>query len=157
MDIHCPSFMVNPYRKSIEMHPAIRICPPLEDDTVFFRTLAEADILLIPANFDADTVQFIRYSMPTRVPAYLATGRPILVYAPPQIAQTKYARECEWGLVVDEQGVANVKSGIVRLIEDRSLREKLTEAAGKVARENHDATRVRSGFQQALRDAAVIH
>ena len=46
--------------------------------------LSSADVLLIPADFSGAGVKFIRYSMPTKVSEYMATGTPVLVVSPPE-------------------------------------------------------------------------
>lgn len=151
LDIHSPDFLVELHRDRLAPHPAVRIRPPLTDDDEFFSTLAAADILLMPSNFDAESVRFIRYSMPTRVPAYLVTGTPILVYGSADTAQVDYARAAGWGLVVDRRGVSGVEQALRRLTEDLDLRRNLTAAAMRTAADRHDAQVVRGRFQDALR------
>jgi glycosyltransferase involved in cell wall biosynthesis len=116
--------------------------------------IAQADALLLPVNFDAATVRYIRYSMPTKVPAYLFSGTPILAYGPAQVAQIRYAKECDWALVVEQQGVAPLAAGLRRLLADGALRGRLSENARRTARERHDALRVRTQFQGLLAQAA---
>src|SRR5262249_18551610 len=47
--------------------------------------LASADLLVLPFNTDAWSAKYLRLSMPTKAPAYMASGTPILVYGPPEI------------------------------------------------------------------------
>jgi glycosyltransferase involved in cell wall biosynthesis len=153
-DIVSPSFFVAAHRASLELHPAVRVTEPTQDDQEYFSTLAAADALVIPVNFDAESVSYIRYSMPTKVPAYLASGTPILVYGPRGVAQVDYAAREGWGHVVSEQDVAAVDRGLRRILTDQGLRESLHRRAQVVASANHDMTQVREGFQDALKAAA---
>ena len=57
---------------------AIRLDDVMADDAVYFRTLAAADILSLPVNFDARSIRYIRLSMPTKIPSYLLIGTPVL-------------------------------------------------------------------------------
>lgn len=150
LDIYSPDVLVEAHRHRLEANPAVKIHPTLTEDREFFATLAAADVLLMPCNFDADSVRFIRYSMPTRVPAYLATGTPILVYGPAETAQASYARDAGWGLVVDRRGVLEVEWALRRLMEDFALRRELSATALRTAADRHDSRRVRGQFREAL-------
>jgi len=115
--------------------------------------LASADVLLLPFNFDAASTAYMRLSMPTKVPAYLASGTPILVYGPPQVAAVAYASRQRWAEVVGERSVPALCAAIRRLLTDGPLRRMLAERALDVARVNHDAPRVRERFRAALESA----
>ena len=82
LEIASPAPQLAAHRDALAIHPAIRLIQPTQDDREYFATLAAADALVLPINYDAETVDYIRYSMPTKVPAYLASGTPILVYGP---------------------------------------------------------------------------
>ena len=90
-DIASPTLHLAANKEALTIHPSIRLVTPTEDDRAFFEQLAAADALVLPVNYDAGTVEFIRYSMPTKVPAYMASGTPILVYGPRGVAQVDYA------------------------------------------------------------------
>jgi hypothetical protein len=98
----------------------------------------------------------MRYSMPTKVPSYLVSGTPCLVYGSPQTAQVQYALDAGWGHVIAQRSLPALKAGLRRIVEDLPLREMLSAAARK-ASANHDAKVVRPAFQNALRQAADAH
>jgi hypothetical protein len=98
----------------------------------------------------------IRYSMPTKVPAYLVSGTPVLVYGPPEVAQVRYALDRGWGHVVSHRDPAVLRAGIRAVIEDQTLRGHLSRTAQAVAAAEHDAARVRRRFQDVLRQSAGI-
>jgi glycosyltransferase involved in cell wall biosynthesis len=106
-------------------------------------------------NFDPHTIEYIRYSMPTKVPAYLAAGTPILAYGPPEVAQIQYATDAGWAHVVSEHSPAALMRGIRAILNDTALRERLAKRALEVARERHDAESVRPRFQALLAAAAA--
>ena len=133
---------------------AIRIEGPPESSTVP-RLLAESDLLLLPYNFDARSARYIRLSLPTKAPAYMISGTPVLVYAPADVATARYATREAWGYVVSEQGQESVKAGLTRLMDDASLRERLGRRAQAVAVARHDAERVRREFWRSLTAAAA--
>lgn len=119
--------------------------------------LASADLLVLPVNFDSGSVQYIRYSMPGKVAAYMISGTPILVYGPAEVAPVQYAREAGWGFVVSRSSVAAIQEAIRVLAGDMDLRSRLGRRAQELAVENHDAAKVRPAFQEALARAAAGH
>jgi len=125
-----------------------------QDDDTYFATLAQADVLLLPVNFDPASFHYIRLSMPTKVPSYLASGVPILVYGPAGLAQVDYARKYGWGQVVPRRSPAALKQGLCALLQDAGLRSALSERALATARRFHDSATVRNAFQQVLMEAA---
>lgn len=150
LDIYSPSFYALRCRERLVVDDGIRLHDAIAEDEEVFRRLAEADILLLPVNFDSKTVRYIRYSMPTKVPAYLFSGTPILVYGSEETAQVRYARKAGWGYVVSERGQARATNAIRELASDVNLRERLSRAARAAAFNNHDASMVRTRFQAAL-------
>ena len=154
LDIYSALSYAQRYREQLVVDNAIRLHDAITEDEEVFRRLAEADILLLPVNFDSKTVRYIRYSMPTKVPAYLFSGTPILVYGSADTAQVKYARRAGWGYVVSERSQAGVAAGIRELASDIDLRERLSRAARAAALKNHDASRVCALFQAALCECA---
>jgi glycosyltransferase involved in cell wall biosynthesis len=153
-DIMTPLVAAAPYRSALAVHEAIRLVEPTQDDGQYFATLAGADALALPVNFDADTIRYIRYSMPTKVPSYMASGTPVLVYGPSGVAQVDYAKREGWGHVVSERDPAALDRSLRRILTDRELRERLRLRAQALARANHDAVLVRAKFQDVLKAAA---
>jgi glycosyltransferase involved in cell wall biosynthesis len=152
LEIHAPAFLAARHRTRLEVSPAVKVIDATEDDDAFFRLIRGADLLLLPVNFDAASVRFIRHSMPTKVPAYLASGTPVLVYGPGEVDQVAYAAREGWGEVVSERSALG--AAICRVLDDRDRRQALVARALDVARRNHDAATVRRRFQEALTRAA---
>src|SRR5260221_9876412 len=92
LDIYSPPAQTTPLRDRLVCSDAIRLHDVIGDDASYFRRLASADILLLPVNFDDHSMRYIRLSMPTKVPSYLVSGTPVLVYGPAEAAQVDYAR-----------------------------------------------------------------
>jgi len=92
--------------------------------------------------------------MPTKVPAYMASGTPILIYGPAGIATARYAEREGWGHVLSSPGLAALQKTLLWLMDEQATRERLGRRAQKLACEHHDAARVRPAFQMALSQAA---
>jgi glycosyltransferase involved in cell wall biosynthesis len=142
------------YRARLEVDPAIRVEDPILDDESFFRRVAAADALLVPVNFDAESLRFIRYSMPAKLPAYMISGTPILVYGPRDAAQVRYALDEGWSHVVDARDPNRLADGMRAILDDGALRRRVTAAASAALRRHHDAAHVRPAFQSVLNEVA---
>jgi glycosyltransferase involved in cell wall biosynthesis len=116
--------------------------------------LGTADLLVLPFNFDSRSTGYMRLSMPTKIPAYMASGTPVLVYGPANIAPVRYALRDGWAYVVSERGVDAIQAALQKLIGSASLREGLGRRAQEIAAERHDAARVRTEFQMLLTTAS---
>ena len=150
LTISSPSNHALRWRDQLKIDPAIEIVEAIRDDESFFARISAADLLLLPVNFDAISIRMIRYSMPTKLPAYLTVGTPILAFGPVETAQISYAVAAGWGLVVDTPDESALMAGLQRVLTDAPLRHKLSVTARKVARQNHDLNFVRPRFQSLL-------
>jgi glycosyltransferase involved in cell wall biosynthesis len=150
LEIYSPSCSAEPFRDRLVVGNAVTLQDTISDDDAFFRTLQALDVLVLPVNFDSYTVQYIRYSMPTKVPAYLTVGTPILAYGPAEVAQISCAIRDGWGLPVTSRNQEDLKLALKRLSTDMKLRQDLSARARHIAATQHDARRVREKFQEAL-------
>jgi glycosyltransferase involved in cell wall biosynthesis len=112
--------------------------------------LREADIAVLPHGFRGG-VSEAEYAtiFPTKTIEYLICGRPILAHTPPDCFLTRFLREQDCALVVDQPESAAVVSGIERLRRDEGLRERLVRNALRAA-EAFQAPRVAAAFREVL-------
>lgn len=155
LEIYSPTFNAAQYANQLLVGNAISLQDTIQDDGVFFATLQSVDILVLPVNFDSYTKRYIRYSMPTKVPAYLTIGTPILAYGPSDVAQISYAQTAGWGMTVTSRSPVMLRDAIKRLSTDHMLRTQLSEQAKAYAKANHDSLTVRHQFQACLSDAEI--
>jgi len=118
--------------------------------------LASADLLLLPYNFDRDSVTSMRLSMPTKIPEYMISGTPILLYAHKEMYLTDFARENDVAYVLTENKTEAIAGAIMFLYSDSELRARMGEIARKYAQEHFDAVKVRATFAGVLRERLEI-
>ena len=138
-------------RKRYERADCVFVHQP-GDFTSVPSALAAADLLVLCYDFDPGSIEFIRYSLPTKAPEYMASGTAILVYAPPGMAITEYASQ-GWGYTVLEKNQTNLQQAILQLMNDDILRETLGKRAQELVLQNHESQKVRDAFRQTLADA----
>ncbi len=135
------------------LHPNVHVIEAPKSAEKIASLLKSADILLLPVDFDRDSIEYIRLSMPTKVPAYMATGIPVMVYGPSDVASVKYAKTQGWGYVIEERSSDALTESITRLCLDKELRTRLSERSRNLAALNHDGALIRSRFRETVAGA----
>lgn len=114
-----------------------------------------ADILFLALAINSPHPEIVRTAMPGKMGEYLASGRPILVHAPPDSFIAWYFRHHECGVVVDQNDPAQLASAIDSLLNDASLRERLSTRARDRAKEDFDQVKERARFLELLQQGVL--
>lgn len=109
-----------------------------------------ADFLIIPYDFSRKSINYIRYSMPTKAPEYMISGTPIIIFAPEITAIVKYAKKKEWAWVITENDPSILAHEIENLFRNKKDRQRIAENAINLAIKNHDAVNVRDSFRNSI-------
>lgn len=95
-------------------------------------TLSETcDIAYCPYPFSADMEDVAKLSFPSKVPTYLAAGRPILFHGPSYSSPAKYLTANGAGVVVRDIYPSAVFDGLLHLVEDKDRYHNAALAAQK--------------------------
>jgi len=131
--------------RNIKINPAVKYeeVPSL---------LKQFDLLLLPLDFTKDGLRYARYSIPTKASEYMISGTPVLVYAPGETAISKFISSNECGCCVTEQNKNKLETELQNIINDKEYSNKLSNNAFELAKRLFDATRVRSEFQNSLKE-----
>jgi glycosyltransferase involved in cell wall biosynthesis len=135
--------------KKLERFQCVRFCEYVKYESLPEK-FSQADLLVLPMDFDAKNFRYIKYSMPTKTSEYMASGTPILVYAPAASALAHYACKGEWAYVVKKRSVKQLEKGLVNLYENEPERRKLGTKAKQLAMKSHDADAVREAFRSKM-------
>ncbi len=152
--IHGPEHLNDKYGQEVFSQPSVHYGGFLPRES-FGQSLADADLLVVPVNFDEESLAYVKYSMPAKVPEYMASGTPILVYAPKETPPAEYATKAGWGAVVTERDLDVLEQQITKLIESPSLRQEYGEKARAIAIAQHSFESTRVRFRQILSDATA--
>jgi glycosyltransferase involved in cell wall biosynthesis len=140
--------------RMLESIPSIRLGGLLRSSEVM-PELVESDCLVLVESFDAELLRYTRFSMSTKLPEYLAAGRPIFVYGPGEQASARYIKENGCGVVVERRDRRLIREALRTLTCDAELRVRLGARARQVAVERHDGPVVRAEFRAALAAACA--
>ena len=149
LSIYAPAGDVLEYKERLARRGISQVVGTLAASDVQ-ATLATADVLVHVESFDEDIARFTRLSLSTKLPEYLASGRPLLGIGPQALASMTYIRECGAGLVVTEPGADAMMATVRRLARDPDLRAALGEAGWNAARSRHDGDTERKRFRTLL-------
>lgn len=119
------------------------------------KIFSEADFLLLPYDFSPESFKYIKYSMPTKVPEYMISGTPIIIFAPEETATVKYAKKNKWAKVITENNIGEVSDAVKQLIEDKHLREHIAKNAISIAEKNHNSVDVKNQFAKVIQTLAA--
>jgi glycosyltransferase involved in cell wall biosynthesis len=115
------------------------------------REQAAADVLIVCYDFDDESVQSARYSMPSKLAECMAVGTPILVYAPAGLPVVEYARREGWGKIVDHRDPASLRTALIELMSSEEQREQFGRAAMRLAAQRHNARVVSESLRSLLK------
>ena len=112
-------------------------------------TISKADFLFLPLSFEK-RLKYIRLSMPTKTAEYMASGVPVIIYAPTYTALYQYSKNYNWGFTISTNEKGKVKKELIRFIEDGKMQSILSENAKKLVREKHDIRKNKERFDNLI-------
>ena len=118
----------------------------------FQHRLRRADALFIGLSFASPHPEVVLTATPARLPECMAAERPLLIHAPADSHVAAYVRDEDLGVVVDRPSDDALREGIRALLDDPARAAARSERAAKVARERHNAGRVRHAFRRILEE-----
>jgi glycosyltransferase involved in cell wall biosynthesis len=118
--------------------------------------LQSASALVYVEPFSGKAASFLRLSLSTKLPLYLASGRPILAYGPSSLASMQYLRDEEAAFVVCERSQEALERQLRLLLNGGPEVNRLARNAWEVARANHEAEAQRDRLRELLLGASSM-
>lgn len=140
--------------KKFSKYNCVRIYKPVPYKNLPDRYI-EADLLVLPMDFDKASLNYIKYSMPTKVPEYLISGIPIFVLAHETTALYKYAQSENWAFTNSTVNESDIVSLLLDIRNNYEKRVEISETAKLVGKRNHDIYTVRETFKQLIRKSCT--
>ena len=108
------------------------------------------DLLVHIESFEKKYTNKTKLSISTKIPEYLATGRPILAVGPRDISSIKYIKEIGSNYVIDVMDSSLIASILGNIWEDRSNLNSIGEINIGIAKKNHSANKSRENVRLVL-------
>ena len=74
--------------------------------------ISEADILIIPYDFESSNYEYIKYSIPTKLTEYMISSIPIILYSPEDSAISYYVKENKVAYSVNKKDFRKLANAI---------------------------------------------
>lgn len=114
------------------------------------QVFAQADFLILPYDFSNKSIDYIKYSMPTKAPEYMVSGTPIIIFAPKDTALVKYAERLNWAKVVTKNSTELLAKAIEDLVKSETERRQIVLKAIEVAEKNHSTREISTKFERVI-------
>lgn len=155
LEICAPAKDIESYGKYFKSFSSVSRLFSISPDQVI-SVLGSYDVLVHAESFSPKDSRYTTLSVSTKIPQYMAAGRPILAIGPSSLSSIQYVHQSHAGLIVTEGGINPMLTDAVsQLIQSKSRRQTLGQAGYRAALERHDATPVRRRFASVLARAAV--
>lgn len=137
-------------RQAFESCPGIRYKGFVSYEQVE-EVMCTSDLLIHCENFSGFYREDLKYAFSTKIADSLASGTCFMIYAPAEMACTRYLAENEAAWVVTDQKA--LREILQILAENEKERERYLERAASVVAQNHSAEKNAKRFQEILRQA----
>jgi FkbM family methyltransferase len=140
------------FEKAVAGLGGIAISDEFTDD--FPSRLAAADVLVLPYNFDQESLRYVGIAMPNKLPEYLASGAAVLAVGPREACGIDYVLSHDLGCCVTDRDPAKVAEAIRRLATDSDYRNELAAKGQAWAFEHLNLANISNRFQAILSETA---
>ncbi|HQK70490.1 MAG TPA: glycosyltransferase [Bacteroidales bacterium] len=139
----------SPLAKKLNRLNSVKVIPAVKYDEVP-DLFSRYDILLLPLDFTSQGQKYAQFSIPTKASEYMASGIPILVYAPGQTAISQFVSKYNCGHCVTELDFLKLEEALELMINDVEYRSVLSRNAIETAFDLFDSRKVRKEFELQL-------
>jgi glycosyltransferase involved in cell wall biosynthesis len=115
-----------------------------------YELLRTADLLVVPVTFAPGNFERVRFSLPTKLTEYLASGTPTLVYGAAASAPAAFCRRHGVGSVIDDRSVERLVTFISTMAANRTRARRAAEADQNFIRKYYSADVTRERFRRIL-------
>lgn len=120
LKIYCPLKDINLYEKHFVNFPATKFEGSLSSDEVA-TTLKMATVLVHVESFEENIAKYTKFSLSTKIPQYMAAGKPVLGYGPFILASMQHIVKSNSGKVVSEKNHEKLVESLKNLVTDNEL------------------------------------
>lgn len=112
--------------------------------------LKNASMVLYVESFKDNFIKFIRYSLSTKIPQYMASGKPILAYGPTYLASIQHIIKSNSGMVISNNDKQDLSQTIEKIILNKKLLTELGNNGFTYAKKHHSKYSTHSLLKKTL-------
>lgn len=152
MSIYAPNTDTQRYKSFFSYYGVVKYMGSVSSEEVP-TILLKADVLIHVESFDEHIRKCTRLSLSTKIPQYMASGRPILALAPMEVASSQYISKIGCGIVIGQNDEKAIENALLELIINPDLMDHLGRLGWQAALRNHNSTEERERFRSVLAEA----
>lgn len=111
----------------------------------------EADILLHVEAFDKANKHLTRYSISTKIPELMNSGRVILAIGPSDIASIEYLQKTNSAFIINSTDYNKMYEQFIKFLNSNKLK-KYVKNGGKFVKQNHDMNQIQKYIEKIIMD-----
>ena len=122
-EIFCPNSDFELYKKKFADFTSTMLGGELRSNQVPLK-LKDCDMLVHVESFEENYVKYTKFSLSTKIPQYMASGKPIFGYGPNSLASIQHIVKAKAGKTVENKSVSEVIDVLSKLIiDEKSLKK----------------------------------
>lgn len=135
--------------KSISDAPYIQYCGSVNENEII-EEMQKYDILIHVESFEKKMIQRTRLSISTKIPEYLASGKPILAVGPKELSSIKYLKKLGISYIIYSLEKNEMENAIVKVINDSDNHKEIGLKGIEIAKSEHSILKNRKVIRENL-------
>ena len=119
------------------------------------QVLSQSHLLFLPLDFDRNSLNYTRFSFPTKASEYMISHKPILLNAHRSLAVTKHAIKFSWANIVDNDNVDSLVNTVEWIYNNYIEASKSSENGYNFANQNFSINYVAEKFLKTLEEVKL--
>jgi glycosyltransferase involved in cell wall biosynthesis len=119
------------------------------------RVLADCDLNYLPQPFRPELRELCQYSFPTKLAAYLGSGKPVLVHCPAGSALASYFSANPFGAICQSLSADSIIATLESLLSDSTSYKRACHQAALLARQHFDVAVFRAAIDSLFEPSGL--
>lgn len=81
-----------------------------------FEIMEEHHVYIVPSSFDSKLANEYSFSIPTKLPELLASGRPTIIYGPNIMEANRFCKDNKCGILIEERSLKLLKNSLLEIM-----------------------------------------
>ncbi|NDY93945.1 6-hydroxymethylpterin diphosphokinase MptE-like protein, partial [Ideonella livida] len=154
LEIVTGAHAIQKHQATFAPYAGTRLLPQLPDYQDYLDALASSDLNLICYNFDATSLDYVRFSLANKLPELLSVPAPFMAIGHGGIGTMELLRDAGYPLTVTDEGF-DLAAAMRLAFEPSEAQVEAYQAAMKALREEFSAEKHRFGLHSLMRRAAT--
>ena len=134
--IFCPEYDKNQFINQFSEFKSTKFLGSISSSHVH-NILSKADILIHAESFERNYIEYTKFSLSTKIPQYMAAGKPIIGYGPNILASIQHINNSKGGIIVGVRDLRQLENSLNELLVNKDLLISMSINSYTFAEKNH--------------------